>query len=81
MRMPLVAATPVPTMTAVGVASPSAQGQAMTSTLMPKSSAKRKGVWPSGIQPAGTPPRRPAQYLGSARCAAHMSTCQPLGRT
>mmetsp|Transcript_4388 Transcript_4388/g.14184 ORF Transcript_4388/g.14184 Transcript_4388/m.14184 type:complete len:350 (-) Transcript_4388:1009-2058(-) len=41
MRMPLSAPTPVPTMTAVGVARPSAQGQAMTRTEMPKRSAKR----------------------------------------
>ena len=32
MRMPRFAATPVPTSSAVGVASPSAQGQAMTNT-------------------------------------------------
>ena len=31
MRMPWLASTPVPTMTAVGVARPSAQGQAITS--------------------------------------------------
>lgn len=42
MRMPCEAATPVPTMTAVGVARPRAQGQAMTSTAMPNSRAKRK---------------------------------------
>ena len=34
MRMPSSAALPVPTMTAVGVASPSAHGQAMISTAM-----------------------------------------------
>ena len=33
MRMPLEAPTPVPTMTAVGVASPSAHGQAIASTV------------------------------------------------
>ena len=33
-KMPLVAPTPVPTMTAVGVARPSAQGQAMRRTAM-----------------------------------------------
>ena len=32
MMMPLEAARPIPTMMAVGVASPNAQGQAMTST-------------------------------------------------
>eukprot|EP00983_Pelagomonas_calceolata_P083027 1156065-Pelagomonas_calceolata.AAC.1 len=46
MRMPRDAATPVPTMTAVGVAKPRAHGHAMTMTLMPNSSANRKGVWP-----------------------------------
>ena len=35
MRIPLVAPTPVPTMTAVGVAKPSAQGQAMDNTVIP----------------------------------------------
>lgn len=34
-RMPLDAAMPDPTMTAVGAARPTAQGQAITSTLMP----------------------------------------------
>ncbi len=60
MRMPICAATPVPTMTAVGVARPRAQGQAMTSTAMPNSSANRKGVWPSGSQAAGKAPVAPA---------------------
>ena len=36
MRIPYEAATPVPTITAVGVARPSAQGQAMTKVEMPK---------------------------------------------
>ncbi len=36
-------------MMATGVASPSAQGQLMTSTLMPRASAKVK-VWPSSSQ-------------------------------
>jgi hypothetical protein len=35
MRMPLDAAMPEPTMTAVGAASPTAHGHAMTSTLIP----------------------------------------------
>ena len=38
-RMPKEAATPVPTMTAVGVARPRAQGQAMTRVDMPKLNA------------------------------------------
>lgn len=58
------AATPVPTMTAVGVASPRAQGQAMTTTAMPNSSANRKKVWPRGSHDEGYTPIRPQVYLG-----------------
>ena len=36
MSIPYEAATPVPTMTAVGVASPKAHGQAMTRVEIPK---------------------------------------------
>jgi len=68
MRMPSEAATPVPTITAVGVAKPNAQGHAMTMTLMPNSSANRKGVWPGGSQEAGKAPEAPATYLG---CGIH----------
>jgi hypothetical protein len=39
-RMPWRAATPVPTISAVGVASPSAQGQAITSTATASSTAR-----------------------------------------
>ena len=39
MRMPWRAATPVPAMMAAGVASPSAQGQAITSTATARISA------------------------------------------
>ena len=39
MRMPCFAATPVPAMMAAGVASPSAQGQAITSTATARISA------------------------------------------
>jgi len=67
MRMPSDAATPVPTITAVGVAKPRAQGQAMTMTLMPNRRAKRKGVWPSGSQVAGKSSHVPAMYLQSNR--------------
>ena len=42
MRMPFWAATPVPTMTAVGVARPSEQGQAMQSTVMDVWNANRR---------------------------------------
>lgn len=38
--MPFFAPIPLPTMIATGVASPSAQGQLMTSTEMPRASAK-----------------------------------------
>ena len=62
-RMPCEAATPVPTMTAVGVARPSAQGHAMTSTAMPNSSANRNALCPSGSQSAGYQCRLPAVYL------------------
>ena len=63
MRMPWDAATPVPTMTAVGVASPRAHGQAMTRTAMPNRSANRKWLWPAGSQSAGYSPCIPATYL------------------
>jgi len=42
MIIPREAAIPVPTITAVGVARPSAQGHAMTSVEMPKFRAKTK---------------------------------------
>lgn len=41
MRTPFCAATPVPTMTAVGVARPREQGQAMHSTVMAVWNANR----------------------------------------
>ena len=47
--MPFLAPTPLPTMMATGVARPRAQGQLMTSTLMPRASANVK-VWPSSSQ-------------------------------
>jgi len=43
-RIPYEAARPVPTMTAVGVARPRAQGQAMTKVEIPKSKAKLNRV-------------------------------------
>ena len=48
-----MAATPEPTITAVGVASPRAQGQAMTRVEMPNSKAKRNALLPTGYQSAG----------------------------
>jgi len=65
MRMPKLAATPVPTITAVGVARPSAHGHAMTKTVAPKSRAKRPALLPSGIHCAGTAPERAARQLDS----------------
>lgn len=44
-RMPFFAPTPLPTMMATGVARPSAHGQLMTSTEMPR--RKRKGEFPA----------------------------------
>ena len=67
MRMPSCAPTPVPTMTAVGVARPSAQGQEITTTLMPNSEAKRPNPWPCGSHAAGYRPDTPAQYLHQRR--------------
>ncbi len=59
--MPLDAAMPEPTMTAVGAARPTAQGQAMTSTEMPNSSAKTKSLLSSGSQLRGKEFVRPAR--------------------
>mmetsp|Transcript_16773 Transcript_16773/g.50867 ORF Transcript_16773/g.50867 Transcript_16773/m.50867 type:complete len:315 (-) Transcript_16773:114-1058(-) len=68
--MPREAPTEVPHMTAVGVASPKAQGHATTTTETPKSRAKRKGLAFSSFSAppldesheSGTPPSRPAAY-------------------
>ncbi len=49
--MPSSAPRPMPTMTAVGVASPRAQGQAMTRTEISVVRAKRN-VWPTMKIPA-----------------------------
>ena len=51
MRIPSWAPRPVPTSRAVGVASPSAQGQAMISTATAAVKASRR-VWPVASQPA-----------------------------
>mmetsp|Transcript_12737 Transcript_12737/g.44242 ORF Transcript_12737/g.44242 Transcript_12737/m.44242 type:complete len:356 (+) Transcript_12737:314-1381(+) len=53
MRMPCDAPTPVPTITAVGVARPRAHGHAVTSTAMAKSSENMKKLAPSGSQSLG----------------------------
>ena len=80
-RMPFFAPRPLPTMMATGVASPSAHGQLMTSTEMPRASAKPT-VWPqqqpddgghdgdARSPPARTrrkPGRRPSQSALSSR--------------
>mmetsp|Transcript_17581 Transcript_17581/g.49481 ORF Transcript_17581/g.49481 Transcript_17581/m.49481 type:complete len:269 (-) Transcript_17581:922-1728(-) len=53
MSRPWAAPTPVPTMTAVGVARPRAHGHATTTTAMPNSSEKRNTEWPAGSQDRG----------------------------
>ena len=68
------APTPVPTITAVGVARPSAQGHAITTTETPKRAAKTKGDWPGGTQALGTPPRSTAASHAAAVVAAATST-------
>lgn len=50
------------TMTAVGVARPTAQGQAITRVEMPNSSANRKGLLSVGRQSAGYAPVSPAHH-------------------
>jgi hypothetical protein len=44
-KMPFIAPSPVPTMMAIGVARPSASGQAMTKTVIVSVSANSSG-WP-----------------------------------
>mmetsp|Transcript_25611 Transcript_25611/g.77208 ORF Transcript_25611/g.77208 Transcript_25611/m.77208 type:complete len:349 (-) Transcript_25611:275-1321(-) len=58
---PMRAPTPVPTMTAVGVARPSAQGHATTTTDTPNRSAKRNGSR-SSSHVSGTPPKTQPRY-------------------
>ncbi len=62
MRMPFFAAMPVPTITAVGVASARAHGQATTSTAMPNSSANRNALLPIGNHAAGNAPVLPGKH-------------------
>jgi hypothetical protein len=49
MSIPYEAATPVPTITAVGVARPSAHGQAITNAEIPKLNANWNLVYPLSI--------------------------------
>ena len=57
-RMPILAPRPVPTITAVGVARPSAHGHAMTSTVTANKNANKKS------------PSRSVHELGSASSVA-----------
>ncbi len=79
-RMPFLAATPVPTIMAVGVARARAQGQAMTSTAIPKSSANRKSLLPTGIQSLGKTPVLPAPALASSGVEKATQVCQAAGQ-
>mmetsp|Transcript_13548 Transcript_13548/g.47352 ORF Transcript_13548/g.47352 Transcript_13548/m.47352 type:complete len:571 (-) Transcript_13548:1496-3208(-) len=60
-KTPCVAPRPVPTMTAVGVARPRAQGHATTTTETPKSMAKRSGL-DSSSQSCGMAPEQARVY-------------------
>ena len=53
---------PDATMTAVGVASPKAQGQAITTVLILKSRAKRKALLPGGYHSTGNVLALPATF-------------------
>mmetsp|Transcript_5039 Transcript_5039/g.16784 ORF Transcript_5039/g.16784 Transcript_5039/m.16784 type:complete len:379 (+) Transcript_5039:336-1472(+) len=74
MRIPLDAPTPVPTITAVGVARPSAHGHAVTSTLTPNISAKTIFVSPSGTNESGKYPASNAAYHANHVAAAAATT-------
>mmetsp|Transcript_10714 Transcript_10714/g.44942 ORF Transcript_10714/g.44942 Transcript_10714/m.44942 type:complete len:360 (+) Transcript_10714:382-1461(+) len=74
MRIPFVAPTPVPTITAVGVARPSAQGHAVTSTETPNINAKIIFVSPSGRNESGKYPASPAAYHANHVAAAAATT-------
>mmetsp|Transcript_41062 Transcript_41062/g.97565 ORF Transcript_41062/g.97565 Transcript_41062/m.97565 type:complete len:523 (-) Transcript_41062:835-2403(-) len=71
-RTPFLAATPVPTMMAVGTASPMAQGQATTIVAMPMLRANASGVR-SPIQSCGTAPSSAARSQ-PANTAAEVAT-------
>ncbi len=66
-RMPFAAPRPVPTMTAIGVARPSASGHAMTNTVIVSVSANTAG-WPSH-------PYQTANVATPATMAASTSHC------
>ncbi len=88
-RMPFAAARPVPTISATGVASPSAQGQAMISTAVaartacagsPRSTSQAPAV--SRLRPmitgTNTPATRSASRCTGALCACASSTSRAM---
>ena len=87
MRMPSSAARPVPTMTAVGVASPSAHGQAMMSTAMVVVIAmvSQPVSGPSSAQATKVAAARPstsgtnqAETRSARRCMRHLRALRVL---
>ena len=82
MRMPNFAATPVPAMMAVGVASPSAHGQAMTSTATARMMATSSPAPPSHHQPTKVSSAMPsttgtntAATRSTSRCTGALTAC------
>ena len=67
-RMPFCAPKPVPTMTAIGVASPRASGQATTNTVIISVTASSRG-WPS-------PQNQTAKVSRPIEMAASTSHCE-----
>ena len=80
-RMPCFAATPVPAMMAVGVASPSAQGQAITSTatarMMAVSSPTPASHQPTKVSSAmpSTAGTNTALTWSTSRCTGALAAC------
>ena len=72
---PSDAPTPVPTITAVGVARPRAQGQAMTMTDIPNWSASSKLSMEDGIQDSGYPWNFPAKNQANQVENESIMTC------
>jgi len=71
--MPFCAPRPVPTMTAVGVARPSASGQAMTTTVMARVSAQMNGLTSAGMaaRPRKYQPKKVARPKITAAATSH----------
>ena len=85
--MPNFAATPVPAMMAVGVASPSAHGQAMTSTATARMMAVSSPVPPHSHQPRKVPSAitittgtNTALTLSTRRCTGAFTACASCTR-